>query len=440
METIWLELLIVLLLILANGFFAGAELAIVSVRRGRIAQLAAEGNRRAAAVEQLLSDPHRFLATVQIGVTLVGTMASAVGGAAAIQVIKPIIQQVPVRVVSNAAEPLALFLVVGFVSYFSLILGELVPKALALEHSERIALGVARPIRFLARIGGVAVFFLTLSSRSVLALLGVHGKGERAFVTKEEIQQLIAEGRETGAVTPGEQELIRNIFEFSQTQVREVMVPRPRIVGLDLAQSREEILKVVLDGQYSRYPVYRGEIENVIGFIHAKDLLGRAVQTPDFELESLIRPSFFVPEAKRVNGLLREMQRRHLHMAMVVDEYGSLSGVVTTEDLLEELVGEIEDEHDLSEPQRIQRLKGGGYLVDALISLNDLEDLLGVRFAEGQPYDTLAGLILFKLGHFPVAGERVEWGDYLLTCVKVTQMAIQKVKIERGSKADIQEK
>jgi putative hemolysin len=440
METIWLELLIVLLLILANGFFAGAELAIVSVRRGRIAQLAAEGNRRAAAVEQLLSDPHRFLATVQIGVTLVGTMASAVGGAAAIQVIKPIIQQVPVRVVSNAAEPLALFLVVGFVSYFSLILGELVPKALALEHSERIALGVARPIRFLARIGGVAVFFLTLSSRSVLALLGVHGKGERAFVTKEEIQQLIAEGRETGAVTPGEQELIRNIFEFSQTQVREVMVPRPRIVGLDLAQSREEILKVVLDGQYSRYPVYRGEIENVIGFIHAKDLLGRAVQTPDFELESLIRPSFFVPEAKRVNGLLREMQRRHLHMAMVVDEYGSLSGVVTTEDLLEELVGEIEDEHDVSEPQRIQRLKDGGYLVDALISLNDLEDLLGVRFAEGQPYDTLAGLILFKLGHFPVAGERVEWGDYLLTCVKVTQMAIQKVKIERGSKADIQEK
>ena len=440
METIWLEIVIVLLLILANGFFAGAELAIVSVRRGRIAQLAAEGNRRAAAVEQLLSDPHRFLATVQIGVTLVGTMASAVGGAAAIQVIKPIIQQVPVRVVSNAAEPLALFLVVGFVSYFSLILGELVPKALALEHSERIALGVARPIRFLARIGGVAVFFLTLSSRSVLALLGVHGKGERAFVTKEEIQQLIAEGRETGAVTPGEQELIRNIFEFSQTQVREVMVPRPRIVGLDLAQSREEILKVVLDGQYSRYPVYRGEIENVIGFIHAKDLLGRAVQTPDFELESLIRPSFFVPEAKRVNALLREMQRRHLHMAMVVDEYGSLSGVVTTEDLLEELVGEIEDEHDVGEPQRIQRLKDGGYLVDALIPLNDLEDLLGVRFAEGQPYDTLAGLILFKLGHFPVAGERVAWGDYLLTCVKVTRMAIQKVKIEPVVKADIQEK
>jgi len=440
MEKIWLELSVVLLLILANGFFAGAELAIVAVRRGRIAQLAAAGNRRATAVEQLLADPHHFLATVQIGVTLVGTMASAIGGAAAIEVIKPIIQRSPFPAVSNAAEPLALFLVVGFLTYLSLILGELVPKALALEYTERIALGVARPIRFLSRIGGAAIFLLTLSSRAVLALLGIRGRGKQAFVTKEEIQQLIAEGRETGAVTAGEQKLIHNIFEFSRTQVREVMVPRPRIVGLDLAQKREAILKVVLEGQYSRYPVYRGEIENVIGFIHAKDLLGRAVQSPGFELESLIRPSFFVPEAKRVNELLREMQRRHLHMAMVVDEYGSLSGVVTTEDLLEELVGEIEDEHDTGEPQRVQRLKDDGFLVDALISLNDLEDLLGVRFAEGQPFDTLAGLILFKLGHFPEAGERVEWGDYLLTCVKVTRMMIQKVKIEPLKKSESQTK
>jgi putative hemolysin len=438
MESIWLELAIVLLLILANGFFAGAELAIVSVRRGRIAQLAAEGNERAKMVERLHSDPHRFLATVQIGVTLVGTMASAVGGAAAIEVIKPYLQQVPLHLVSNAAEPLALILVVGFIAYLSLILGELVPKALALEHSERIALGVARPIRFLARIGGAAVSILTLSSRAVLWLLGIKATGERAFITKEEIQHLVAEGRETGGVTPSEQELIRNVFEFSQTQVREVMVPRPRIEALDLEQDREQVLKIVLDSQYSRFPVYRGEIDNVIGFIHGKDLLGRAVQTPDFNLESLVRPPFFVPEAKRVNSLLREMQRGHIHMAMVVDEYGSLSGVVTTEDLLEELVGEIEDEHDLGEPQRIQRLKDGSYLIDALLPLNDLEDLLGVRFPEGMPYETLAGLILFELGHFPVEGERVAWGDFLLTCVKVTQTAIRKVKIEPAKPAKIQ--
>ncbi|MFA7536500.1 MAG: hemolysin family protein [Desulfuromonadales bacterium] len=420
----------ILLLILANGFFAGAELAIVSVRRGRIAQLAAEGDERAQVVTQLHADPHRFLATVQIGVTLVGTMASAVGGAAAVEVLKPILQQVPLRSVSNAAEPLALFLIVGLIAYLSLILGELVPKALALDHSERIALVVAKPVRFLARIGGFAVFVLTVSSRAVLALLGVKEQAERAFITREEIQHLIAEARETGGVSSGEQEFIRNVFEFSRTQVREVMVPRPHMVALDLAQSREEILKVVLESQYSRFPVYRGEIEKVVGFILGKDLLGQAVRNADFDLETLVRPPFFVPESKRVNDLLREMQRQHLHMALVVDEYGSLSGLATTEDLLEELVGEIEDEHDSGAAKRIQLLKGGGYLVDAFLPLNDLEDLLGVRFPDGLPYDTLAGLILFELGHIPAEGEQVHWGEYLLTCVKIVDTAIRRVKIE----------
>ena len=440
MEKIGLELVIVLLLILANGFFAGAELAIVSVRRGRIAQLASEGNMRAKLVEQLLSDPHRFLATVQIGVTLVGTAASAVGGAAAVEVIKPLLQQAPIRLISNAAEPLALFLVVGFIAYLSLILGELVPKALALEYSDRIALGVARPIRFLARIGGIPVFILTLSSQAVLRLLGVKASGKQAFITKEEIEHLVAEGRQAGTVTPGEQEFIRNVFEFSQTQVREVMVPRPRIVALDLEEDQELILKTVLNGQYSRYPVYRGEIENVIGFIHAKDLLGRAVQAQTVDMESLLRPAFFVPETKRTNDLLREMQRRHLHMAIVVDEYGGLSGIITTEDLLEELVGEIEDEHDIGGPKRIQATKDGGYMVDAFLTLNDLEGLLGVRFPEDAPYDTLSGLILLELGHIPVEGEKVKWGDYLLTCVKVSQTAIRRVKIEPAGPEKTREK
>lgn len=430
METLWFELGVVLLLILANGFFAGAELAIVSVRRGRIAQLVAEGHAGAKVLDGLQADPHRFLATVQIGVTLVGTLASAVGGAAAIEVIKPLLQQAPFELVRDGAEPLSLFLVVGCIAYLSLILGELVPKALALEYSERIALGVARPIHWLARWGGAAVFVLTWSSRTVLSLLGVKGRGEQAFITKDEIQHLIAEGRESGSVSHDEQEFIRNVFEFSNTQVREVMVPRPRVVGLDLELSREDVLARVLEHQYSRYPVYRGEIEAVVGFVHGKDLLAQAVRSTSFDLQDQMRPCFFVPETKRVNELLREMQRKHLHMAMVVDEYGSLSGVVTTEDLLEELVGEIEDEHDADEPRRIQPLDNGGYLVDALIPLKDLEVLLDVRCAPGQPFDTLAGLILFKLGHLPVEGEHADWGAFRLTCVKVKGTAIRRVRID----------
>lgn len=436
MFVFWLEIVVVLFLILANGFFAAAELAIVSVRRGRIGRLADQGHEQAKIVEALQSDPHRFLATVQIGVTLVGTMASAVGGAAAVNVIKPLLLEVPVASVRDAAEPLALFLVVGFITYFSLVFGELVPKALALKHAERMALAVARPIRFLSRVGGAAIFVLTLSSRAVLALLGIRGEDRQAFITREEIQQLVAEGRDVGEVSPREQELIRNVFEFSQTPVREVMVPRPRIVALDLDRNVADNLQVVLEGRFSRYPVFRGEVENILGFIHAKDLLGQAVREQDGDLASLVREPLFVPETKKVNDLLRQMQRRHLHMAMVVDEYGVLSGIVTTEDLLEELVGEIEDEHDLPEARHFQRLENGSYLVDAFISLADLEPLLDVQFADRLPFDTLAGLILFELGHLPVEGERLAWGDFMLTCVKVDRTAIQTVRIEPVDRTD----
>ena len=436
MEGIWFELAIIVLLILGNGFFAGAELALVSARRGRMSQLAAAGDQRAHLVEQLQADPHRFLATVQIGVTLVGTMASAVGGATAVEVLKPVFQQAPLALVRNAAEPLALILVVGLIAYLSLILGELVPKALALEYTERMALGVARPINFFSRTGGLAVAFLTLSSKTVLALLGVKSKGEQAFITKEEIRHLVAESLESGEVTPDEQKFIQNIFDFTQTQVREVMVPRPRIVGLDLDSPRQEIIQTILNNRFSRYPVYREDIEKVSGFIHAKDLLGQVVVNPEFPLDSLVRPAFFVPEAKKIDVLLGEMQQRHLHMALVVDEYGGLSGLVTTEDLLEELVGEIEDEHDAGAPRRIKRLGSGGFLVDALLSLNDVEELLDVRFDDELPCDTLAGLILHLLGRFPVVGERVTWQDYLLTCVEVTPTTIRRVKIERIGPAD----
>ena len=435
MDNIWFELGVILLLILANGFFAGAELALVSARRGRMAQLAAAGDQRAQLVGQLQADPHRFLATVQIGVTLVGTMASAVGGATAVQVLKPLLQDAPAAAVRNAAEPLALLLVVGLVAYLSLILGELVPKALALEHTEKMALWVSRPISLFARIGGLAVAFLTLSSRTVLALFGIRTKGEQAFITREEIRHLVAESRESGEVTPDEQEFIHNLFEFTQTQVRDVMVPRPRMLGLDFDRPREEILQTVLSHQFSRYPVYRGEIEKIIGFVHSKDLLGQVVANPQLPFEPLLRPAFFVPEAKKIDVLLREMQQRRQHLALVVDEYGAVSGLVTTEDLLEELVGEIEDEHDDSESLRVRRLSGGGYLLDALLPLHEVEVLLDVAFAEDLPCDTLAGLVLHLLGRFPEAGEQLLWEGYRLTCVEVTPTAVLKVKIEKAAAA-----
>ncbi|QSV45694.1 hemolysin family protein [Geobacter benzoatilyticus] len=429
MESVLGELAVIFLLIIGNGFFAGSELAIISARKSRIAQLVADGDPKAIIVEQLQNDPHRFLATVQVGVTLVGSLASAVGGATAVRYLKPLLAASPVVFVQQAAEPIALGIVVILISYLSLVFGELVPKTLALQYADRMALHVAKPIRFMAQAAGIVVNILTFSNRMVLAMMGIKARGDQGFVTREDVQHIVAEGHEAGVFSSTENEFIRNIFDFTHTCVREVMVPRTRIVALDLGLPSEELVRTVVDNKYSRYPVYRGSIENVAGFIHGKDMLGGIVSNPSFDIESIIRPTFYVPEGKMVNDLLKEMQRKCIHMALVVDEYGGISGLATTEDLLEELVGEIEDEHDIEEPGSIQRLPDGSLLVDALFSIGDLAENLGIKLDEDAPYDTLAGLILDRLGRFPEKGERVEWDRFTLVCEEVKKTAVVKVRI-----------
>ena len=430
MELIVNEFVIILLLILVNGFFAGAELAVLSARRSRISGLAAAGNRQARIVEQIQKDPHRFLATVQIGVTVVGSLASAIGGSAAVQYLKPLLRAAPVPFIRHAAEPLSLAIVVLGISYLFLVLGELTPKTIGLQYADRIALNVARPIHFLSILAAVAVRFLTFSNRAVLSLLGITPKGRHAFVTREEVQHVLSEGSEAGALTETEHRYIENIFEFSHTFVREVMVPRTRIVGLNLDLPREEVLRTVRENMYTRYPVFRGDMDHVVGFVHTKDILiGNICTEGEFDIAGIVRVPLFVPEGKKVSSLLREMQRKRIQMALVVDEYGILSGLATTEDLLEELVGEIEDEHDIGEMRRVQKLPDGSMMVDALLPVNEMEEHLGIALGEGLPYDTLAGLILDRLGRFPEKGEKIEWRDFLLTCEEVTKTAILKVRI-----------
>ena len=428
MNTVFLELIIVFILVIVNGFFACSEFAIISVRKSRIAQLVGQGDPRAAMVDALQKDPHRLLAIVQIGMTVIGSSASAVGGVIAVDYIRPFLQRSSYAVVSHAAEPLSVTIVVAAISYLLLILGELVPKTIGLQYADTMSLRVAKPITILARLAGVLVSFLSLSSKGVFALLRIKGKG-KAFMTREEVQHIVAEGHESGIFSDTEHAFIDNLFDFTHTSVREVMVPRTRIVAFDLSLPKEEILNRVLDNMYSRYPVYLGSIEEAVGFIHGKDLLGRMVREPDFDIRSIVRPPFFVPEGKKVSELLKEMQKIRVHMAFVVDEYGSISGIVTTEDLLEELVGEIEDEHDVGEPRTVQILADGSFLVDALISVSDLEDLLEMDLGDDLPFDTLAGLILDRIGRFPEKGERLKLGHYLLTCEEVTHTAISKVRI-----------
>jgi len=430
MESIAVELVVIFFLIMANGFFAGSELAIISARKSTISRLVAEGNTNAMVVEKLQNDPHRFLATVQIGVTVVGSLASAVGGATAVEYLKPLLDAVPSALIRDASEPISIGIVVAVVSYFSLIFGELAPKTIGLQYADRMSLIVAKPVNAIATIGGVAVKILTLSNRAVLAVFGVKPESGQEFVTREEVLHALAEAGETGALTEHEHKVIENMLDFSHTLVSEVMVPRTRMVALDIDSPKNVLFQVVRDNMYTRYPVYRKDRDNIVGFIHSKDLfLHPLIDSPEFALEELLRPPLYVPENKRASVLLRTMQRKRMHMAFVVDEYGVISGLVTTEDLLEELVGEIEDEHDVNELCRSERLEDGSLMVDGMISLNDLEDLLDIKFEEGLPYDTIAGLILSKLGRFPEQGEKIKWKEYDLICEEVTPTSIVKVKI-----------
>jgi len=429
-DTAMLEIIVIVVLIVLNGFFACSEFAIISIRKSRVAQLVAEGDERAKIVEEQQKDPPRLLAIVQIGMTLTGATASAVGGIIAVEHLKPLVQKLPFDLAHHAAEPISVTIVVIVVSYLILIFGELLPKTIGLQYADTVALKVARTIHLLERIGGVVVSILTLSCKVALAVMGIKGK-ERAFITREEVQHIVAEGHETGVFSASEHEYIKNIFDFTHTNVREVMVPRTRMAALDLDIPREEMLRFIREHEYSRYPVFRESIENIIGFIHGKDFLGRIVAEPDFDIAAIIRPPFYVPEGKKVNDLLKELQRKRIHMALVVDEYGGISGLVTTEDLLEELVGEIEDEHDVGEPGRVQTLPDGSMIVDALLSISDLEDLLAIEVEEDLPYDTLAGLILAELGRFPEKGETVAWRGFVFTCEEVKRTAIVRVRITR---------
>lgn len=430
METIAFEMIVIFFLILANGFFSGSELAIISARKSTIARLVAQGNSRAMVVEKLQNDPHRFLATVQIGVTVVGTLASAVGGVTAVEYLKPLLDSAPYAVVREAAEPISIGIVVAVVSYFSLIFGELAPKTIGLQYADRVSLLVAKPVNAFATFGGVAVKFLTLSNRAVLAVFGVKPTIGQEFITREEVLHTLSEGGEAGALTAHEQKVIENMLDFSRTLVSEVMVPRTRMITLDMDSPKDVFMQIVRENMYTRYPVYRNDRDNITGFIHCKDLfLHHRIELPEFSLDEIVRPPLYVPENKRASDLLREMQQKRMQMALVVDEYGDISGLVTTEDLLEELVGEIEDEHDVGELRRYERLPDGSFLVDGLLSLNDLEEIVDVKFKEGLPYDTLAGVILHELGRFPKRGEKIEWESFILICEEITPTTIVKVRL-----------
>ncbi len=433
-DSFWFEAALILFLILANGFFSASEIAMIATRKTRIDMLLEKGVKSAAAVARLKNDPDRFLATVQIGVTVVGTLASAIGGAIAMEFIKPLIQSVPLPLVVEWGQTIAILLVVLPIAFLLLVLGELVPKSLALRFSERIAFIVARPIEFISQLTSILVRILTSSSNKVLWLFGGKGDEGASFISVEEVKSLIREGAAKGIFNETEKELIHSVFEFVDTPVKAVMVPRPEIHALDMNTPPDKVFDSFVESGFSRIPIYEEEIDRVIGILYNKDIFQALQEKDKFNIRDHLHPPFFVPSSLPISQLMKELQRRRIAMAMVVNEFGEVEGLATLEDLLEEIVGEIRDESDREERGPVERLSDSSMVIQGSALLKDLKSDYGLNFEESPDYLTLAGFVLDKLKKIPRGGERVEHNNYKITIVDMEGRRIIKVKVEETNR------
>jgi putative hemolysin len=424
----WLDIVLIIVFIFFNGLFAAAEIAVVTARKSGLKQMAEEGNKNAEILLRFKEEPDRFLATIQIAITLVGVLASAIGGAAAVQSIKPVISEIPYKAIAASSEAISIGIVAIVITYFTLVFGELIPKSVALTHPEGVGLRIARLVEGFSKIATIFVKILTFSTNLLLRPFGRKPFTERAYVTEEEVKMLIMEGGEQGVFEATEQELIHSVFEFTDTSAREVMVPSTRMVNIGLNMSVDEIKLINAEEQFSRYPVIGKDLNDIRGILYAKDFLN-ALAKGEADVRKLMKPPFFIPETMKISNLLRDMQKKRVHMALVIDEYGGVSGLVTLEDLIEEIVGEIRDEYDVESP--VIQLSDGTLLIDAAISIRDLEDDYQIEIPESTDYETLGGFLLTALQRIPKIGDVVEIEGKKITVSEMVGQRIAKVKLEK---------
>ncbi|NTV65223.1 MAG: HlyC/CorC family transporter [Oscillochloris sp.] len=429
-----IELLIIVVLSLANGMFAATEIAMVSARRGRLEQRAEDGSSGAQVALQLQDDPTRFLSAVQVGITLIGTLSGVFAGATLADQIAPLLQTLPS--VGIYAAPLAQALVVVLVSYLSLVLGELVPKRLALQSAESVATLMAPPMSFLAWFSTPVINVLTFTSDLLLRLLG-RANVEEERVTEEDIRALVREGAQGGTVEPQEQQFIESIFKFSDRAVRHIMTPRHDVEMLDAEATLGEVIDELLASGYSRFPIYEETPDKIIGTVHVRDLLLLYRRQGDQALvREAVSPPLYVPENSRASALLATFRKSRRHMALVVSELGGIEGVVTLEDVLEEIVGEIGDEYDEIETPAVVTREDGSMLVEGSLNIDDVKHLLDeddLPDEETYRFDTLAGFVISLLGRIPTTGDVVTWSGWRFEVIDMDGLRVDKVLIAKES-------
>ncbi len=423
------ELLVILGLILLNGLLAMAEIAIVSARRARLQQLANEGNEKARAALELAKHPGEFLSTVQVGITLVGILAGAFGGATVATHISASLAAI--SWLAPYSQALGVVLVVLLITYFSLVLGELVPKRLALSNAERIAAAVAGPMLFLSRLGMPLVRLLSWSTDGILHLLG-HRPGGEQPVSEEEIKLLIDQGRQAGVFAEAEQDMLEAVFRLGDRTVGALMTPRTEVVWLDLEAPLEETINRIIESHHARYPVAQGSLDEVIGIVQAKDLLERQLRGQPLDLRAAMMKPLIVPESMPALKVLELFRQSRMHSALVIDEFGGLQGMVTIFDLLESIVGEIPGEQEQVEPEVVQR-EDGSWLVDGRLPIDEFKELFRLRALPQEDrgyYQTVGGFIMTYLGRIPATADAFDWSGFHFEVVDMDGFRVDKVLVQ----------
>lgn len=431
---LWTQILLIFFLIGVNAFFAASEMAIVSVRQARLKPLIDDGNKAAILVSKFLEEPSKLLSTIQIGITFAGFLASAIGAQSLSSSLAVYLKNLNMPIISASSTIIATITVTAIIGFFTIVLGELVPKRLALEKSDKIALAVARPIKILFTIVSPAVRMLAFMTNLIAKLLGGSNDFDNSQITEEEIRLMINVGEEKGIFQETETNMINSIFEFDNTAAKEVMTPRTHIIAVNIDATVDEILEIVIEENFSRIPVYENSIDNVIGLLYVKDLFALIRKSAEWEisLKDLIRPAYFVPEYKKIDELFKEMQKSKTHIAIVIDEYGGTAGLITIEDLLEEIVGNIFDEYD-DVVLEYEQIDDDTYLVDGLLGINEINDIMRLDLPE-EEFDTISGMILSLSGKMPEVGEEVEYEDVSFRIEEVDDKRISKIKIQKNNK------
>jgi putative hemolysin len=421
------DILLVLAVILIGGFFAAAEMALVSLREGQVRSLSRRG-KRGQRTARLAQDPNRFLSSVQIGVTVATLLSGAFGAALLSNRLGNELSKVMPRAVG---DPLAVLAVTLVIAFFTLVFGELAPKRIALQRSERVSMIAAPVVDRLAVLARPLVWTLSKSTNLVVSLVGGDPAASRGVMTEEELRDLVA-GHQ--ALSPDERHIVSEVFDAGKRQIREVLVPRTEVEFLPAAMPLKRAADIAEHARYSRFPVYQESYDDVIGFVHARDLLDGRIDAAQRHVGEVCRPVKFLPISKTVLSALSEMRRDRAHLAIVVDEYGGTAGIVTLEDLVEELIGDIQDEYD-SDVGGARQLRGGELEVDGLLNLDEFAEQTGLVLPEG-PYETVAGYLLAALGHLPAGGESTEVAGRKLTVTQLDGRRISRVLVSPVAPAE----